>query len=65
MSAQQAFLREQIAFCTQYYMQVRPGSRAAASACDDMGNFRNRLAAVIREERRAQRAPKAVDGAKS
>jgi hypothetical protein len=48
-----AFLREQIDLCTQYYLQVRPGSRAAAEVCRDMQSLRDELATALRSERHA------------
>lgn len=48
-----SFLREQLDMNLQCYMQVRPGSRAAAEVIRDRQALRNELAARLREERRA------------
>ncbi len=47
------FLREQLAMNLQCYMQVRPGSRAAAEVIRDRKTLRNELAAALRAARRA------------
>lgn len=47
------FLREQIAINLQYYMQVRPGTRAAAEVIRDRQALRDELAASLRANRRA------------
>jgi len=48
--------REQIQFCTDAYMQVRPGSRAAAEIIKDQQFWRGELAAALRAERTARRS---------
>jgi hypothetical protein len=53
----ETFLREQIAFCSDYYMQVRPGSREAAACIRDQQRFRDQLARLLRQKR-ALRAKK-------
>lgn len=48
----EAFLRRQIAYCTDYYRQVRPASRVAAEVVSDQKAFRDELAALLRTKRR-------------
>lgn len=45
------FVRMQIEACRAYYMQNRPGSRAAAEAAKHMGELRCELARLIRLRR--------------
>jgi hypothetical protein len=47
--------REQIQFCADAYMQVRPGSRAAAEIIKDQQFWRVELAAALRAERTTRR----------
>lgn len=46
------FLREQLAMNLQCYMQVRPGSRAAAEVIRDRKSLRKELATALRAIRR-------------
>lgn len=56
----EAFLRQQIGYCTDYYRQVRPGSRAAAEVAADQHRFRSELAALLRARRAAAPAQQAL-----
>lgn len=47
------FVRQQIEFCRDYYMQVRPGSREARETVERMGQLRTELARLIRARRAA------------
>lgn len=47
--------REQIQLCADAYMQVRPGSRAAAEIIKDQQFWRGELAAALRSERATRR----------
>lgn len=55
MDRDEAFLRQQISYCTDYYRQVRPGSRAAAEVIADQQRFRCELAALLRQQRKSSR----------
>ena len=55
MIRNEEFLRQQISYCTDYYRQVRPGSRASAEVIADQQQFRRELAALLRQQRK-QRA---------
>lgn len=46
------FLREQLAMNLQFYMQVRPGGRAAAEAIHDRQVLRDELANRLKADRR-------------
>jgi hypothetical protein len=49
------FLRDQLDLNLQCYMQVRPGTRAAAEVIRDRQTLRNELAQRLRADRRAER----------
>lgn len=52
-----SFLREQLGMNLECYMQVRPGSRAAAEVIRDRQTLRDELAARLRQDRRANHIP--------
>ena len=50
------FLRDQLAMNLSFYMQVRPGTRAAEEAVRDCQTLRDELAQRLRSDRRAARS---------
>lgn len=57
------FLRDQLMMNLECYMQVRPGSRAAAECVRDRKTLRDELAQRLRADRRAARSANALKSA--